>query len=611
MKSPDAIKTITLIFNDNGKNPVAAPAMFAWSMILRRVTVMLYEVGQDISVIDVSEALNTPARRRRTGNYAADLYMSVFDEIFTAVQGNDIVQVIAKSAVIECSVFDVIVQLATNLGTDNTGSMSWSINHEEDSKRMKSVLATLVRKATEIVHFTPGIVGAVLALNDVGVEEIWEALHSEPVPCSDDQDNAEYKTLPTLTNSISDVVDKFWSDPEARPKILFPARARFPHEPLPFLKIIRSLATDFERTVKILKDMRTYTQVIPQGFSGYDTLYNQSQLSGGKGSAPASVASIDEADVGTLVLAEKLCLFAPRVPSTGKDLIGDGGIIIPAGTRGKSITGSRTAPVVAMWEHKYSALTFFGRILECALVGGGLNTYLGKGGSGVTDELGNKEAVGEIISILTTLMMSSAANSVSDIVRTNKHVEAVTSMLAEASNAVAQNRDVVSIIFDLLEEELQASSRGTSANQDTEFVTIGLQFVDALLSVLPNRVWPYLARSNLLERYGREGTLMRITSGLEVVKGEYGFTCVALELFEDLVDYGIKGIVTRSGILGTTNAVVVQKGLGTGVSPNVQKTILEGWTHWGVDLFESYKGWKYIYVGDRMKIGKLGTAEIS
>ncbi|KAF8467356.1 nucleoporin subcomplex protein binding to Pom34-domain-containing protein [Kalaharituber pfeilii] len=624
LKSPNAIAEVTQILTEHARNPVASLASFGWSLILRRIGECLYSIGHDPEDIETPtpepSAFATPARRRRTGNAAADLYISSLSTIYVHnPHGKSVAAFLAKSAISDCHVFDLIVQLVTSVATEGNGGIAWSIGHEEDGKSMKAVIATVVRKATEVVEFSQGIVSAVLVLNEVPISEAWKMKHpSEPHPFSLDNEQDPLDTSQdSMATNLCDTVAKFWSDPEALTKIMIPARARFPYEPLPFLKIIRSLATDVERTHAVLTKMDTYTQALPVGFGGYEIglpLNNNLNASNfgfasvsGNGSATGSV---DDSDAGWIVLAEELCLFAPRMISgyeTGEDEVGGGGLVLLPDTHGRVISDNRTVPPIVMWQFRYSALTLFGRILECALIGasgGGSSAIFKRGSNGaVVDPAGTQEVIGEIISILTTMILASCSSGSS-----SEHAEKVTLILEETSDAVGRNRDVVSIIFDLLEDALQASCRA-SATQSTEFITIGLQFVNALVPILPNRVWPYLARSSLLERHGKEGTLIRITSGIEVVKGEYDFTCTALRLFEDLVEDGIRGAVEKSGVVGGNGVVVFAKkaGVGAGVSASVQREILEEWTHWGVDLFESYQGWKYLNGEEKSEIGRRIT----
>ncbi|KAI5811353.1 nucleoporin subcomplex protein binding to Pom34-domain-containing protein [Peziza echinospora] len=616
MKSSNAMKLITQVLVEHARNPVASLATFCWGLVLRRIWELLYTIGINLDDIDTltppdPSALATPAKRRKTGYAAGDLYLSTLADInSTSSHGKSTVAYLVKSAVNECKVYDVIQQLVTNMPKEGHGGVGWSMYSEADGWRMKTVLATFVRRTTEVMEFSSGIVGSLLVLNEVPISDLWRVLQGNDLDTDVDESEKSGESSDSSNNSAKrrfNIVYSFWNDAEAFPKIMQPAKGRFPHEPLPFLKLIRSLASDAPRTHQELAKVDTYTQVLPSGFTGYDFNSNQQISNGpgqGSGNGNGSVTgSVDESELGEIVLVEDLCLFAPRAASgyeSSQETVGGGDITIPRGTKGKVISDTRTVPPVIIWDYTYSALTFFGRILECALVGssaGGSSALAGRRGGGkVTDQLGNKEAVGDIIAILTTMILSYSIPSTGTA---ESRADSVTSLLELASDALAKNKDVVSIIFDILEEELQTSALRGGSSESTEFITIGMQFVDALASVLPNRVWPYLARSSLLERHGREGTLVRITGAIEVVQGDYSFTCSALKLFENLVEDGIKGIIEKSGLLGGNN----RTGTGTGVSSSVQAGILEGWTHWGVDLFESYRGWKYSNVGERMEIG--------
>ena len=611
LKSSNAMTEITHVLALHARNPVASLAALGWSMVLKRIVEFLHVFNIDTQDLDSPapepQALATPVRRRKTGHPGADLYISTLSKIYArSPQGKSTSSFLAKSA-IECGVFEVLVTLVINVGTEGNGGIAWSLNNEEDGRKMKAVLATFIRRVTEIVEWGKALVGSSLVLNEVPMSEAWEITHSlQSLLALGEEDDT-----PVVT-SMNKVVDKWWSDQVALPRLLLPAKARFPYEPLPFLKIVRSLATNVSHTCKLLSNMDTYTQVLPAGFSGYELLDNGYRTSIGNGNG-STTSSVDDIDSSLIVLVEELCLFAPRmVPcyEAGEDEVGGGGITLPPGTRGRVISDNRTAPPIVMWYYPYNGLTFLGRVLECALIGsagGGSGTALTRRGSKITDELGNKEAVAEIIAIYTSMILATALITNGN---TAERVDHVASILQESSDALAKNRDIVSMIFDLLEDELMTCSRGVSAEYNTDYITMGLHLVDSLIPVLPDRVWPYLARSSLLEQGAKEGTLMRITNGIEVVKGEYAFTCTALRLFQDLVEDGIRGIVAKSGVLGGVNHMAVlntRAGTGTGVSSKVQKATLAEWTHWGIDLFESYRGWKYCNPSERMEIGKLPT----
>lgn len=604
LKSSNALIEITHVLTMHARNPVASLAVFGWSLILRRIGEFLLVFNINIQDLDsptpTPSQFATPTKRRRTGHFVADLYVSTMSEIFSrSPQGKTTAAYLAKTAIDCCNIFQVIVNLVALGAIEGKGGITWSITIEEDGKKMKAVLATLVRKSTEIVKFSQGILSSALILNEVAVDEAWEISHSTQEILSLDEEEGA-----SPANSMSEIVDNWWSDTEALHNVLIPARARFPYEPMPFLKVTRSLGTDVLHTLKLLSTMETYTQVLPVGFTGYEILESRAGIENGNGSATGSV---DESDTPLIELVEELTLFAPRLGTgyqTGGD-IGGGGITLSPGTRGRVISDTRAAPPVVMWDHRYSALTFFGRVLECALVGsagGGSKQALSRRGAAIADELGNKEAVGEIIGIYTAMILASSLTLNGTPVH---RAELIEGLVRESSHALAQNRDFIGMILDLLEDELMRSSGGSTTEYSTEFITIGLHFVDALMPVLPNRVWPYLARSSLLQRGNIEGTLMRVTNQVEVVKGEYIFTCTALRLFEDLVEDGIKGAVAKSGLPGNSALVSTKRaGPGAGVSATVQKEILESWTHWGVDLFESYRGWKYTNGAERMEIGR-------
>jgi nuclear pore complex protein Nup188 len=320
--------------------------------------------------------------------------------------------------------------------------------------------------------------------------------------------------------------------------------------------------------------MDTFTQILPHGFSNYDV-------------------DDEDSDFSKVRLNSDLLVFAPRKIGVFEDEYSSrGGIIIPAGTIGEITSTGGIRPVVA-WQYQYNVFPVLGRVLEHALIGNGVDPGPSHAAGG------SSEAVTEIIGLLSILVASGAGTPVPDDV-------SPTRILEEASDLLGRSRDVVSIVFDLLESGLQAAQSAPNSGKSTDFIVAAVQFVDALVPILPGRVWPYLARSTILEQNGRGGAFYGILSAVEVVRGDYEFAINCLKLYEDLVEEAIRSsVVNMGGSKSVALASVAPASINrSGVSVGVQRDILAAWTRVAVDVFESYHGWKYVNQEQKLEIGK-------
>jgi len=446
--------------------------------------------------------------------------------------------------------------------SDSTSGAVFCLRGEEDGLRMKNVIADLIRRTQKYFEFTEGLINATFLVHDVEYRDITpfnKFLEQELEADTED-------------SWIGNPVEKFSLD-DGTTRLLARAKNRFPYEPLPFLRLIKGIATQNAAVTHYLTDLDTYTHLLPHGFKDYDDCGPE--------------------ESGNIMLASNLVLFPPREsgmfendPPTGT-FYSLGGIVIPRGTEGVQISSGGTRQVVA-WKYRYNALAMFGRILECAVTSQTFST-----------DLVNMTVVTEIISLLTILVTSSE-ESVAALAREPGHYE-IPQVLAEASDMLGRNRDVISIAFNFLDTAL---NRHTT---EEPFFVVGLEFVNSLVHVAPGRVWPYLARSVLLERHGRGGAFAGYLSAVEVTQGSYDFTLTCLTLFESLVEEAIRSSAVhkgRSKALVVSSKVAPKGPGGMGVSDIVQRDILLGFTRVAVDIIESYRGFKYSKdIAQKLQIG--------
>lgn len=457
---------------------------------------------------------------------------------------------------------ELVVGACRQPSENASGAAAFDLRSEEDGLRMKNVIAHLVRKTQKYFEFSEPIIIATFLAHDVEYTR---------VPCLHRLLEQE-RELKADDNWMGNLVESFFLD-DGTVRLLARAKNRFPYEPLPYLRLLKGIATQYESVVDRLIRLDTYTHLLPHGFKDYDDCGPE--------------------ESGNIVLASDLVLLPPRENgmfehgSPSATLRSLGGIVIPRGTEGVQISSGSTKQVVA-WKHSYNALAMFGRILECASTGQFFSA-----------ELVNNTVVTEIISLLTLLVASSEESRAASA-RAPGHYE-IPQALGEASDMLGRNRDVISICFNLLDTAL---SRHTT---EQPFFVIGLEFVNSLVHVAPARVWPYLARSVLLERHGRGGALSGYLSAVEVTRGSYDFTLTCLSLFESLVEEAIRSSAVQKGrskALVLPYKAIPQGPSGVGVSDIVQRDILLGFTRVMVDLFESYRTFRYSKnIAQKLQIG--------
>jgi nuclear pore complex protein Nup188 len=566
IESPKAIKAVTSCFITTSSAPGAAIPALAWSLILLDIISFVNAASQE----EDSDPFSNASAGRGERHPTVELYENVLSGLFEGGSAEKEIKRLANSVVRDAlEAIVLMIEPSGTVGDAFLGVKFW-IGSEEDGNRMKNVLASLVRKALPDLSISGEVLMTVLLVHELQYNDLASYI-------SFLDDEAE-KGGEDSTGWTGSAAGRFMKHGEAM-RFLRRAKNRFPYEPILFLRLIRALAFESGEVTKDLVKMDTYTQVLPPGFEDYDV-------------------DNEDSDIGRIQLTNDLLVFAPRDGGVFEDEYAPrGGIVIPAGTIGE-ITSTGGGRLVVAWKHEYNALPLFGRVLEYALIGEGSDS--GAGGL-MAGELGTGETATEIISLLTMLIASGTA-------RPDKAAEGfdVARILEEASDNVGRSRDVVSIIFDLLEAGLQDTAQSSNTGKSTEFIVAALQFVDALIKIIPGRVWPFIARSTILERNGRGGAFVSILSAVEVVRGDYEFTVNCLNLFEHLIEEAIQSSVVNMG--GSRSLQLASMASNTttrsGVSMSVQREILTSWTRVTVDVFESYRGWKYVNREQRLDIGR-------
>ena len=573
-----------------------SPSVLAWSIILHKLRELALiareskEVRQSLRATDKyntadssdtdgaerssSRTLANSGRRSSIGSDSSQqstLLEEIYDSIsFTTSDGGDQVAFLAAIAVDECKVFEVIMTIAveycTPFGFEHGG---------KPGQKMRSLLLDLVRACVSFVSYQPTLIMATLALL-TGSERYWETV-DRPAEINESEPGAD-----------------FMKDAVLKMMIWKPALVRFPYETSPFLQLCRAL-TKFrngrdpeELPIWIeLEELDSFTSRLPTNFDAYVPVRTQE-------------------DEDFLQLTTSLSLAVG--PNISRSMVHDYGIdktsraaanlaqhpktfVLPSDTQGRIISNGK--PFVVMWHHSYSALTYMGRLLQCASTADMCASE--------PNPTFSVQIVGEIISLITAMLSSAASNGLSELSSTS-YVESAESILRGASDALNRNQDIVSVIFELFEKELY-KRRKTSEDMDSLNLLIEcIQFTYALLPFKPDRVWPFLGRSGLLGIGKDESQLSAVVATQEMLLGRYDFLLGCIRLFEALIEDAVAHFVSRNSPPKAVTRFGDIVSLGAGVSRVAMERVLESLTRIMIEVFESTMNWKFVEQWERMEL---------
>ncbi|KAH3978635.1 hypothetical protein HBH51_063050 [Parastagonospora nodorum] len=368
-----------------------------------------------------------------------------------------------------------------------------------------------------------------------------------------------------------------------RAAILGETRRRYPYENDAFLKLCSALVrgdntsrngipTFMEKLVNSAELM----QRLPVGFREYALTREEENQNWVELTAPLPLFCTK---------ATSSFLGQRRLLTSGQSGSTDGPLEIPAGTEG-IIVDDTEAPYVAAWKFQHSTLTYLVQLLSTYPVA---STTVEVS----TQEPAARTTVTEIVGLFADLMQSSLQLS-----------EGVCSveLLEALSIGVSGMQDTVSAIFAIFEEELLRLCEQPGNEESLELLVNCTHFLEVLATVAPQRVWPWLARSRLLEGDGNGGSLAAVLIGTEMVLGRYDFLIGCIRLYKVLVTDAVERSVARktpSRAISRFNATAPSE---SGTSDKTISTTLFTFGRTLASIYESSLSWKYSRPDDRPEI---------
>ncbi|KAL6157865.1 hypothetical protein ACJBU6_03677 [Exserohilum turcicum] len=555
------VESITTIFGEAkilGASP-ATPPMFAWAIITWKLTSRAtYEEQERERLLEASNAPgNTEPEPSSLEEAALVISKLESHELFDGKMPYEELAT-ASSAVGVLAIINQLVETCLPAFGTSIDRIS--------QDRVRLLFLHLVRAAvgSDIVAYSPDlIVTTYTILAGDNTFRRWEngelARHADPIVAYFLED--EYVLRPLLLNE---------------------ARLRYPYEMTPFLKFCSAL-TRGDRTMQNgmpsfidkLANHNRLMQRLPDGFRDYQLTREEENANWVELTADLPLFS----SAGSSVFRGQRRLMA-----SGTSTQADGFSTIPAGTEG-IIVDDNSQPYVAVWHHQHSTLSYLVELLSTYPVGSSKVET-------ATQQPASRESVVEVIGLFADLIHSSLHSS-----------EGICSPeLLEALGIGAESSlDTVNIVLAILEEELLYLCQEPSNEASLELLVNCTHFLEALIIVSPQRVWPWLARSRLLEGDGN-GSLATILIGTEMVLGRYDFLLGCIRLYKGLVRDAVERSVSRKVPTKALSRFNASAPAESGTSDKVMSTILFTFGRTLASIYESSLSWKYTQPDHRAEI---------
>ncbi|KAI5950811.1 NUP188 [Candida jiufengensis] len=278
--------------------------------------------------------------------------------------------------------------------------------------------------------------------------------------------------LCVIRNCPNNIVENFFSN-EATIDTFIVARAKFPLLLSPYIKLA-SINGNF--ALHEFNDLKSYIQ-------NYKKDYFTQQY------------QIDEQNPELIQITNELNVYPP-FESNNKLAMA-----LTTGTKAKILPAASQDEVLVTFLYQYNGWAFVGRVLQ-----------------NLSKSFNNKDVLKqEIIVDILNLMNNVALDNGTEELK----------LMLESMSAYTDDTDILEIVLSFLEQSLHS--------RDVSILTAAMNLLTTLLPVVSNRIWPYLAKSALLSRDGKEGLASVIFGAVEMVNGEYKFSASLINFASSLI----------------------------------------------------------------------------
>ncbi|KAI4261899.1 MAG: hypothetical protein L6R42_002911 [Xanthoria sp. 1 TBL-2021] len=572
---------------------VASPAVLAWSLILQRLrerSIAARDEREDrlsmhgppgIVGSPEAETLEQPLFKnsrsllRRGSSTGSDtpqqqsFLEQLVDTVMSVSVDGDPVAYLARAAVDGSHVLNIIATLSTSCYAPSDSDQGVQSN-----LRIRRILMDLVGAVLGLIDYQPDLVATTLAVLS-GNEDYWGLLHH-----------------PMESHEIKPAA-MFMEDDIFMTKIFAVALSRFPFEVLPFLRLCRALASshagqDGDGLPAIWSKLATtdcLTCVLPASFTDYQLLPDDEESS--IISLTADLDMFDHEHTTRSMSYKRLKQSGGSAPAHLLNLRQ-----IPQGTTGRVL--SETKPLVVLWRHDYCPLAYLGMLLHSA------SSIEPSFGNSPQSHILSPEAIAEIIDLLSIILLTSIRGTSASKASLSAFA-ATQKILDTASEGLDLGQDIVSVIFDIFEKELGRQPKPT---EEAPLIILlrCTQFAEALLHVMPDRVWPFLGRSSLLGVNDSDSQLGTVLASTEMVLGKYDLLLGCVHLFESLADDAISHAVIRKSPTKSVARFAASRSHSTGVSQVAMKKVLLSFQRILLDVYQSIPTWNFAVIEQRHEI---------
>ena len=594
--NPQTINELNDILIALAPSKVASPVTLAWGIITQSIREMALSTREskenrqslraadrygatDSSDTDGAERhpLRSVSSLRRRSSTGSDtslqslLVEDVYDALTMTSVNGDPISYLARSAVDHDNVFDVVSTIASDFCT------VYGFEHnDKPGQNMRIILLDLVRSCVDFVQYQPALINTTMAVL-TGSERFWDLL---------DRDMAAYEEQPP---------GLFIRDQALRQKLLLVAASRFPYESVPFLEFCRALAfqytsSDGSQAVPWanLEELDTFTCRLPASFEATSPIREEEEGDFLRLTETLRVL-VGSGETDLLAISDPSQTSSRAYLSVGTSTAQ---VAIPAGTTG--IVQSESKPFVIGWNHQYPGLAYMGQILKCASA-----TSPSMGFSAVTI---SPIVVAEVIHLISILLVS-ATKSPSVGHERSLPLESAQSILGQASDGLDRNQDIISVIFEIFDDQLHKPQEDSPQGTSYDILIQCIHFTNALLLLMPDRVWPFLGRSGLLG-IGQEEDQLSWVIAHEMSTGRYGILLGCVRLYDALVEDAVSHGVSRKVPMKALVRFEDPQSVGSGVTQMTMQNVLLSFSRSMVDVLESTASWRFTVPADRMEINQ-------
>jgi nuclear pore complex protein Nup188 len=369
------------------------------------------------------------------------------------------------------------------------------------------------------------------------------------------------------------------------------AFSRFPLETAPVIRLMRALLMvgfqepkEYLECLEALQKSNEYTDILNVDFTDYETIDD----------------TLNVADKFLIRLTSDLAVF---ISKPGIHDAGPSNALVPFGQIRWNISSSidtRTVgevrhhepkPLIVTWEFGFNPLAY---LMDCLATGAPGSRHVLYSSQ---DPLAVEDAI-DIIRLLSTVLLA---------LRQNNQMEAFAhahDILNHRFCDMDEEKDLVSLVFDLFETQLQGQQGQVTSDVSIELLTVCVEFFDAAAYFAANRVWSILARSRLLDVSGSDPGLVAIVTNYEMVNGTYNFLSSCLQLYNTMIDHAftIPQAKTLSGKKSLSRLGQQAPNMALPVLPKTSRTVMTVFSRVLVSVFENCQFWRFDRRDEQLEI---------